>query len=162
MSTVPPPLPAVLPPLGDELPLLLHPAAAKAITARAAIPVVRFIILIFLSFDRGSSRCREAQILAASGCLPRRQLRDGRVVTKSLCAAEPGWRSPPIRFRAGRTSPRATWPEACSLRGDTQRHAAGCGRVAASSLRSGRPGIERACQSPVSPTPTAGNEAIKD
>ena len=52
MSTVPPPLPAVLPPLGDELPLLLHPAAAKAITARAAIAEVRFIAFVFLSCDR--------------------------------------------------------------------------------------------------------------
>ena len=33
----------------DELPLLLQPAAAKAIAARAAIAVVRLIILIFLS-----------------------------------------------------------------------------------------------------------------
>jgi hypothetical protein len=39
------------PPAGvDELlPLLLQPAAAKAITARAAIAVVRFIFFIFLS-----------------------------------------------------------------------------------------------------------------
>ena len=33
----------------DELPLLLQPAAAKAITARAAIAGVRFIFFIFLS-----------------------------------------------------------------------------------------------------------------
>jgi len=45
---VPPP-PDVLPPLGDELPLLLQPAAAKAITARAATAVVLLIIFIFLS-----------------------------------------------------------------------------------------------------------------
>jgi hypothetical protein len=50
---VPPP-PDELPPLGDELPLLLQPAAAKAITARAAIAEVRFII--FLSFDSGIIR----------------------------------------------------------------------------------------------------------
>ena len=48
MSTVPPPA-DVLPPLGDELPLLLQPAAAKAMTARAAIAGVRLIIFIFLS-----------------------------------------------------------------------------------------------------------------
>jgi hypothetical protein len=48
MSTVPPPA-DVLPPLGAELPLLLQPAAARAITARAATPVVRLINFIFLS-----------------------------------------------------------------------------------------------------------------
>jgi hypothetical protein len=47
---VPPPpdeLPAPL--VVDELPLLLQPAAVKAITARAAIAVVRLIFVIFLS-----------------------------------------------------------------------------------------------------------------
>jgi hypothetical protein len=49
---VPPPL-DVLPPLAvDELPLLLQPAAAIAITARPAIAVVRFIFVIFLSLIR--------------------------------------------------------------------------------------------------------------
>jgi hypothetical protein len=48
MSTVLPP-PDELPLLGDELPLLLQPAAAKAITARAATAVVLFIIFMFLS-----------------------------------------------------------------------------------------------------------------
>jgi hypothetical protein len=44
------PPPDELPPLADELlPLLLQPAAAKAITAKPAIAVVRFIFLIFLS-----------------------------------------------------------------------------------------------------------------
>jgi hypothetical protein len=52
MSTVLPLLVDVLPLLGDEL-LLLQPAAARAIAARAAIAVVRFIIFFFLSFDRG-------------------------------------------------------------------------------------------------------------
>jgi hypothetical protein len=33
----------------DELPLLLQPAAAKAITAKPAIAVVRLILFIFLS-----------------------------------------------------------------------------------------------------------------
>jgi hypothetical protein len=50
----------------DELPLLLQPAAAKAIAARAAIAVVRLIILIFLSLI-GSSGYREARWLARSG-----------------------------------------------------------------------------------------------
>jgi hypothetical protein len=49
---VPPPL-DVPPPLAvDELPLLLQPAAAMAITARPAIAVVRFIFVIFLSLIR--------------------------------------------------------------------------------------------------------------
>jgi hypothetical protein len=66
---VPPPLDE-LPPLAvDELPLLLQPAAAKAITARPAIAVVRFIFFIFLSLI-GSSGCREARILARFGLHP--------------------------------------------------------------------------------------------
>jgi hypothetical protein len=49
---VPPP-PDELPLLVvDELPLLLQPAAAMAITARPAIAVVRFIFVIFLSLIR--------------------------------------------------------------------------------------------------------------
>jgi hypothetical protein len=66
---VPPPLDE-LPPLAvDELPLLLQPAAAKAIAARPAIAVVRFIFFIFLSLI-GSSGCREARILARFGLHP--------------------------------------------------------------------------------------------
>jgi hypothetical protein len=61
----------------DELPLLLHPAAAMAITARPAIAVVRFIFVIFLSLIR-SSGCREARIPARFGPHGPRQLIDGR------------------------------------------------------------------------------------
>jgi len=56
----------VLPLLVDELPLLLQPAAAKAIAARPAIAVVRFMIFIFLSFDR-VIRLREARWMARFG-----------------------------------------------------------------------------------------------
>ena len=80
MSTVlPPPLAGelLLPPLGDELLLLLQPAAAKAIAARAAIAVVRLIIFIFLSLI-GNSGCREASWLACFGLQPLRRPRDGR------------------------------------------------------------------------------------
>ena len=65
------PPPDELPPPADELllPLLLQPAAAKAITVRPAIAVVRFIFFIFLSLI-GSSGCREARILARFGLHP--------------------------------------------------------------------------------------------
>jgi hypothetical protein len=70
----------VLPPLDELLlllvvdELLLQPAAAKAITARAAIAVVRLIIFIFLSLI-GSSGCREARLLARFGLHALRQPR---------------------------------------------------------------------------------------
>ena len=86
---MPPPLPVVLPLLGDELPLLLQPAAAKAITARAAIAEVRFITFVFLSFDRGHPAAGEARILARFGLRALRQLRDARV-TKSFCCGRIG------------------------------------------------------------------------
>src|SRR6516225_6314646 len=105
MSTVPPP-PVVLPLLGDELPLLLQPAAAKAITARAAIAEVRFIFFIFLSLDRGHPAAVKHAFWPPSGC-----------------------------SQAGRTSPRATWPEICRRRGETRRQATDCGRATAISLR---------------------------
>jgi hypothetical protein len=69
----------VLPLLGDELLLLLQPAAARAITARAAIAVVRFIIFIFLSLDLGHPAAVKQAFWPASGCMPVRQLKDGRL-----------------------------------------------------------------------------------
>jgi len=70
----------VLPPLGDELLLLLlQPAAAKAIAARPAIAVVRFIIFIFLSLDLGHPAAVKHAFWPASGCMPWRQLKDGRL-----------------------------------------------------------------------------------
>jgi hypothetical protein len=75
MSTVLPPLDellALLPPL--ELPLLLQPAAAKAIAARAAIAVVRLIIFVSLCLMWG----RPAAVKRADRptvCCNREQLR---------------------------------------------------------------------------------------
>ena len=80
---MPPPPLAVLPLLGDELLLLLQPAAAKAITARAAIAVVRFIIFIFLSLDPDHPAALKHAFWPASGCMLLRQLGDGRL-TKSF------------------------------------------------------------------------------
>ena len=77
MSTVPPP-PAVLPLLGDELLLLLQPAAAKAITARAAIAVVRFIIFIFPLVGSGHPAAVKRAGWPPSGAMPLPQPRAGR------------------------------------------------------------------------------------
>jgi len=74
------------------LPLLLQPAAAKAITARPAIAVVRFIFFIFLSLI-GSSGCREAHSGPFSGCIPLRQRIDGRFCQVLCAAAESDWAS---------------------------------------------------------------------
>ena len=72
MSTVPAPLAGELLLLAGELLLLLllQPAAAKAITARAAIAEVRFITFVFLSFDRGHPAAGKHAFWPASGCMP--------------------------------------------------------------------------------------------
>jgi hypothetical protein len=164
MSTVPAPLAGELLLLAGELLLLLllQPAAAKAIAARAAIAVVRLIIFIFLSLIGIPAAVKQAG-WPASGFSPcgGRGMDD---VTKSSCGGRTGLGVDSCQCPEWGEHYREHLGRRFAASGETRPRAADRGRAVASmasSLRSGRPGIGRACQSPVSWTLTVGNEAIK-
>ena len=161
MSTVLPLAAAllVLPLLPLLVLLLLQPAAARAIAARAAIAVVRLIVFIFLSLiGHPATVSQFGWPLRASCSSGSRRMGDS---TKSFTEPQPGWVSIPADVPSGAKITASNSSGGLKPPPDTLWRAAHCGRAAASLHRSGRIGIGRACQSPISRTLTIGNEPIK-